>query len=139
MTTQSGKQYLPKELYTEMTDQKSQGGELTGMADMLRLLLEDCKRRDDELVGERQQREEQITEEQERYEREAGEQMRLMNQLMEALQRLVTESGKRKALVRETFGAEKPKLMKLTEKDDVEAYLTTFERMMAMFGVERTR
>ena len=34
---------------------------------------------------------------------------------------------------------EKPKLTKLTEEDDVEAYLTTFEQMMAMFGVERTR
>ena len=42
--------------------------------------------------------------------------MRLMNQQMEALQRLVTESGKREALVRETFGTEKPKLTKLTAR-----------------------
>ena len=65
-------------------------------------------------MEERWRREEQIAEEREWYEREAGEQMRLMNQQMEALQRLVTESGKREALVREMFGTEKPKLMKLT-------------------------
>ena len=105
---------------------------------MLRLLLEDRRRRDDELAEKRRRRGEQIAEERERYEREAGEGMRLMNQQIEALQRLVTESGKREALVRETLGTEKPKLTKLIE-DDVEAYLTTFERMMAMFGVERAR
>ena len=31
----------------------------------------------------------------------------------------------------------KPKLTKLSEQDDVEAYLTTFERMMGMFEVDR--
>ena len=66
MTTRSGKQYLPKELHTEMTDQESQSGESTGVADMLRLLLEDRRRRDDELAEERRRREEQIAEERER-------------------------------------------------------------------------
>lgn len=81
---------------------------------MLRLLMEDRKRRDDELEEERWRREEQITEEREQYEREAGERMKLMKQQMEEFQRLVTKSGKREALVREMFGMEKPKLTKLT-------------------------
>ena len=87
---------------------------MTGVTDMLRLLMEDRKRRDDELEEERWRREEQITKEWEQYEREAGERMRLMKQQMEEFQRLVTKSGKRETLVRETFGMEKPKLMKLT-------------------------
>lgn len=81
-----------------MTDEESQSRESTGVADMLRLLLEDHRRRDDELAEERRRHEEQIAEEQERNEREAGERMRQMNQQMEALQRLVMESGKEKPL-----------------------------------------
>ena len=32
-----------------------------------------------------------------------------------------------------------PKLTKLGESDDIEAYLTTFERMMAAYGMDRSQ
>ena len=32
---------------------------------------------------------------------------------------------------------EQLKLTKLTDQDDIEAFLTTFERMMGVFGIDR--
>ena len=102
------------------------------------MLLEDRKKHEEQLATERERREREIAEERERRERqiaedrehrdrEAVEHTRLMEKQMEALQTMVEASSKREATPRES---EQPKLTKLTEQDDVEAYLTTFERMM---------
>lgn len=52
--------------------------------------------------------------------------MRMMQQQMEALQKLVAESSKREEKKSEM---EQLKLTKLTEQDDIEAFLTNFERI----------
>ena len=46
---------------------------------------------------------------------------------------MVAESSKREEKKSEM---EQLKLAKLTEQDDIEAFLTTFERVMGVFGIE---
>ena len=77
-----------------------------------------------------------MTEEREHREKETEERMRMMQQQMEALQKLVAESSKREEKKSEM---EQLKLTKLTEQDDIKAFLTTFERMMGVFGIEKKR
>ena len=59
--------------------------------------------------------------------------MRMMQQQMGTLQKLVAESSKWEEKKSET---EQLKLMKLTDQDDIEAYLTMFKRMMGVFGID---
>ena len=59
--------------------------------------------------------------------------MRMMQQQMEALQKLVAERSRQEE---EKSEMEQLKLMKLTDQDDIEAFLTTFERMMGVFGID---
>ena len=106
------------------------------VADVLRMLVEDRRRREEELAEELKRREEQMTEEREHREKETEERMRMMQQQMEALQKLVAESSKQEEKKSEM---EQLKLTKLTEQDDIEAFLTTFERMMGVFGIEKKR
>ena len=58
----------------------------------------------------------------------------MMQQQMEGLQKLVAESSRREE---EKSEMEQLKLTKLTDQDDIEAFLTTFERMMGVFGIDR--
>ena len=111
MSTRSGTRFKRSE-----SDMASEG-ETTGVADMLKLLLED----------------------QERCDKEADDRMRVMQCQVEVLERLVMESGARTATADDRVGYRRPKLTKLTDRDDIEAFLTTFERMMAVFGVDRGR
>ena len=107
-------------------DTITSGGDLPGMsgiADMLRIMIEDRERREREFAEERERREKQ-----------RGEEMRTQ---MEMLQRLISE---RPTVVPRASGeGESMKLTKLTESDDIEAYLTTFERMMEAYEVGRAR
>ena len=82
------------------------------MADVVRLLLED----------------------QEHRERESEERMWLMQQQMEVLQWLVVDTGGRERPAYDRINIEKQKLTKMIENNDVDAYLTTFERLMTVFG-----
>ncbi len=103
----------------------------SGMADMLKMLLED-RRMHEEML---RRREEEIIAQKERYERELIERdTEERRRLMEAaLQRMVEAAGKRDAVPGDS---ERPKLTKLTEQDDVEA---TFERLMGVSGIEKTK
>ena len=91
--------------------------ETTAVAGELKLLLEDWERCD----------------------KEADDHMRVMQRQVEALERLVTESGVRTAAADDPVGHRRPKLTKLTDRDNIQAFLTTFERMMAVFGIDRGR
>lgn len=93
---------------------------------MMRMLIEDRERREKEIAEDRRRREE-----------ENEHRMREMRQQMDMLQRLVTERAT-SAPVR-VSDAEPVKLTRLAESDDIEAYLTTFERMMEAFEVDRAR
>ena len=117
-TTRSGRTF-------RMTEEQQAGtpaaGEATGVAEMMRLFLEDRQRREEDLARERERRDSEMR-----------EQMQLLRQMV--------EEGRRGATpVRPTSENDRVKLSKLTETDDVEAYLTTFERMMSVYEVDRSR
>ena len=76
------------------------------------------------LVEERAQREMEFTQR----EREVQTQMATMQQHMESLLRVVSDTTARPSSVNRPVDV---KLVPLTEKDDIEAYLVTFERIMA--------
>ena len=61
---------------------------------------------------------------------------RQQQEQIEHLMRLVEESHTREG---GRASGDKLKLSKLTERDDIEAYLTTFERIMVVHGVDRSR
>ena len=49
---------------------------------------------------------------------------------------VVVESGARTAMVDNPVGHRRPKLTKLTDRNDIETFLTIFGRMMAVFSVD---
>lgn len=119
-----------------MAEEDVVGG--VGMAEVVRLLLEDRRARDEELKEERRQREEEMTLRAREAEQRAKEMQEQMALLREALG--TTHERNRPARDRRVItGLETVKLSKLTESDDIEAYLTTFERMMVANEVERNR
>ena len=125
MTTRSGQSFKPKEnSKSEMTETSAAEAEMVRVSDMMKLLLEDRKKREEEIAEERRRREEEMAAER-----------RQQQEQIERLVRLVEESHTREG--GRTSG-EKLKLSKLTERDDIEAYLTTFERIMVVRGIDRS-
>ena len=94
------------------------------VSDMMKLLLEDRKKWEEEIEEERQRREEEM----------AAERCQQQEQI-ECLMQLVEESHTRES---GQISGDKLKLSKLTEQDDIEAYLTTFERIMVVHRIEVT-
>ena len=80
------------------------------LADILQTMMEDRKKRDSELLEERKRHEETVE---------------------HLLARLDTVAS------RPLNPASRPTLSKLTEEDDIEAYLTTFERMMEGYSIDK--
>ena len=111
MSTRSGRRFKGSE--SDMVSER----ETTGVADVLKLLLDDKERCD----------------------KEVDDSMRVMQHQVEALEWLVMESGARTAAADDPVGYRRPKLTKLTDCDDIEAFLTTFETIMAVFGVDCRR
>ena len=104
------------------------------VSDLVQLLVEDRRQRDEQMAAERQQ---MAAERLRREEQAAAEKQQMLAQ-MEVLKQLV-ESARREerpGRVEVPADREKVKLTKLSEQDDIEAYLTTFERMMAAHRVE---
>ena len=93
---------------------------------------EDRQRRDEELTDERRRREAEATQ----HERERRQQIELLTRLVETSGSRTTTSsdGRTESGDGERSGAGRNKvvLMKYVEGDDVEAYLTTFERILTM-------
>ena len=90
-------------------------------------------KREEELAEERRRREAEIAEERRQHEKEVQEQMRLLRELVEGSHR------RKEAPTRVAVETDKVKLKKLLETDDVEAYLTTLERIMRAYEVNRAR
>ena len=107
-----------------MEETITSGDELSGIVEMMRTLIEDRERREREFAEERERRERQRQEE--------------MHTQMEMLQRLISERPAAPA-PRVPNEGESMKLARLTENDDIEAYLTTFERVMEAYEVNRAR
>ena len=126
----------------------------TGVSAMLQMLLEDRQRREAELAEERRRREEELAEERRRRDEElASERARREQEMAEARHRLEEELQVLRSLVegaqlrREDattsrkllMGLDGAKLTKLSDHDDIEAFLTTFERMMTAYEVPMER
>lgn len=77
-----------------------------------------------------------LMQEREKREREVEQERKFMQEQMDALMKLVREQAKSATPVKETVTVERDvKFTKFTETDDIEAYLTTFERTMNAFKV----
>jgi hypothetical protein len=143
MATRSGLIYKPKEA-TMKGD--------TSLQEMMKLLIEDRRKREQEIAAERKRREDEIATERERQqdelkvertkreeerkacEREMQGQMDEMRGQMEKLMKVVETIAKAEAKPVKELSV---KLVALTEKDDIEAYLVTFERIMAAHKVKK--
>ena len=93
---------------------QEEGSEATGMVEMMKMFLEDRKQREEEM----------------------REQMRLLRELV------VGATQREEAATtptRVTVESDSVRLSKLTDGDDIEAYLTTFERTMTAYEVDRAR
>ena len=87
------------------------------------------------LLEDRRRREEEITEERVRRERESERRAAEMKEQMEAMFRLVERTTKGK----KDSGEALVKVAKLTDSDDIEGYLVTFERQMTAYEIDQSR
>ena len=152
MTTRSGASYRrTTDMMSNPREREERQGN-AGVSDLVRLLLEDRRRREEtrrregELAAERARREEELAAERRRREEEARqhsnrikEQMDMIRNLVESSQTAVAPSGDGGRTV-EGHGAVREKLV-LTKlsNHDIEAFLTTFERLMTVYGVGEDR
>ncbi|KAL5505725.1 hypothetical protein EMCRGX_G007206 [Ephydatia muelleri] len=110
--------------------------------ELLQMLIEDRKKREMEISEERERREKEFDaerrrreEEREARERESQKRLEQMQAYMDNLAKLVEGTA-----VQRSRGPEiTVKLVPLNEKDDVEAYLITFERIMAAHNISKDR
>ena len=102
--------------------------EAGSIADLMKVLIED-----------RRSREAQYNEEK-RSQQEAVELERAqMREQLEMLRRLVGHADEERPPATQTTGESEVKLVKLSEQDDIESYLTTFERIMRAYEVKEKR
>ena len=121
--------------------------ESSTVADMLRAQMEDRRRREEEIAEERRHREEErrvreeeLAAERRRQDEEHAQRITEMREQMELLKQMVVESNKRENPDPKSQAAENTlKLTRLSDQDDVEAYLTTFERMMVAYEIKEAR
>ena len=141
MTTRSGAMYKSETEGGRVKGAADEDAARTGatdaeaapLTDLVRMLMEDRRRRDKELADEQRQRE-----------LEASRHEEVMREQMDIIRRLVETLGARSDArageggVRTSSGRGQVVLTKFVEGDDVEAYLTTFERLMTVHRVDRT-
>lgn len=107
-------------------------------------IAEERHQREKEIADERRQREQEIAAERERREREEERRVTAMQDQMEALMKMVEASLGGKTVgssktQEKTLGEHDLKLCRLTDEDDIEAYLTTFERMIEAYKIPKQR
>ena len=159
MSTRSGRRYKVSEAGDSMTREGE--GDLVAM---MKLLLEDRKkqeaqwaeerRRYDEerkqqdrereraLAEERKRQDELLAQEKQERERVLAEERERQDQQLKSLVALVEKASTESRTIEVMGTASSPKdsfsLTRLSDKDDVEAYLTTFERLMVAYKVDET-
>ena len=133
MSTRSGRSYRAKPRDT-MSEELKQA---------LQALIEDRTKREEEITAERAAREKEIEaerskreEERVAREREVKERMDAMEAHLGTLMKLLEAKTKEEPKTTELSGV---KLVPLSEKDDIEAYLVTFERIMEAHKVDPSR
>ena len=162
MTTRSGASYRRMEdQCTHAEDvpagrQRTTGGalpEIASLTEMVRVMIQDqgrrkrkiaeeCTRRDEEREEERAHRECEREDERRCSDRQREEsQLRIaeMCRQMEQLQELFAEQSATTVSARGRSTMEPIKLTKLTDEDDIESHLTTFEQIMAVNEVNKER
>ena len=133
MTTRSGRSYSKSERTMEEVQ--------TTMAMLLKALLEDRRVCEQSLAEDREKREQKLQEERHRYEEALAKRDHEMKQQIDLLKALVETlkiSGEPISMSRMDRDRE-IKITKLTEADDIEAYLTTFECLMQVYEVPQER
>ena len=112
----------------------------TDLQQVLQLLMEDRHQRED-IAAERRQREEDIARERRHREEETERRLREMQQDVESLLQVVGRTQEARSGhtsgAGSSHGDKEAKVSKLSDEDDIEAYLTTFERMMVVYGVPK--
>lgn len=106
------------------------------VSELVRILLEDRRTREDELTKERERREEAEA----AHSKKMDEQLEMMRQMVS--QTAARSGGGSPGIVETPTSAtpsDKPQLSRFVEGDDIEAFLTTFERLMHMYHVEERR
>ena len=93
-----------------------------------------------QLVEDRRKREEEFAAERAGWERAAEKRIEAMQAQTEALMTLVRDSHKAEPPTTKMLaGVTQVKLVRLTEQDDIEAYLVTFERIMQAYEIPRAQ
>ena len=116
MSTRSGKKYKADET-SEMEET------IKSMEQMMQTLIEDRRKCEDEFADECATRE-----------RDAEKRIQDMQAQMEVLMKLVSDSHKAKTPL---GNVPQVKLVPLTEQDDIESYLVTFERIMDAYKITK--
>ena len=114
--------------------------------ELLQMLIEDRKKREMEISEERERRDKEFDaerrrreDEREARERESQKRLEQMQAYMDNLAKLVEKLVEGTAVHRSRGPEITVKLVPLNEKDDVEAYLITFERIMAAHNISKDR
>ena len=159
MSTRSGRSFKRKRIEESADQEKTTAAEEMAdqMAEMMRVLLEDRERRERELQEERERREQELREERRRRDEETAkreEEARIerqrrdeevakreeeTRQQMELLRGLLEGVQKQSEATMLQVDHKDVKVAKLTSEDDIEAYLTTFERLMKAHNVKKDR
>ena len=106
--------------------------EVGSMSEILKFLMEERLKQDEEIAREWRRRDDKIAEERWKHAEMFSMLMKIMEESSRRWNSATTSSS--------YFGRhEEMKLTRLTEKDDIEAYLTTFERMMEVYGIGKEK
>ena len=138
MKTRSGASYQVNMSETRETGDHTEATAMDS-AQLIKVLMEERQRRDQEVAEERQRREQEVAEERRQREREVEQQRKQMQEQMDLLMKLVRDQSENRPITGSelvTVGRE-VKFSKLTETDDIQAYLMTFERTMQAFKVAK--
>ena len=124
----------------------ARGRENAGVSELVKLLLEDRRiqeeataRREAELMEERKRRKEELSGERARREVEHQRQVEHMQEQLTMMREWMERSQARGERGSREEDRDHLKLTKLTESEDIEAFLTTFEWMMRVYGVREDR
>ena len=113
--------------------------EIASLTEMVRVMIQDGERREKDIAEERIRRDQEREEERRRQQEESELRIAEMRRQMERLQDMFTERSATTTSARSRSFAEPIKLTKMTDEDDIESYLTTFERIMAANEVSPER
>ena len=128
MSLRSGRSY--KEGYGTAISSETMAEQ--NIADLMKMLIEDRQEREKHHEDEKRR----LAELAEQERKQVMEQMDMLRQLVEDTRRDRTDEARAPSIkILEGEG----KLVKLTEQDDIEAYLTTFERVMRAYEVKEER